>query len=405
MEQSPPLDKEPIRQLQEMEILARLTAPVLHNFNNVLTTIIGYTDLALEHFSEKDPFWIHLDQIKMAGMRATGIASQLSAFCRTQVRQQRIVDLNEIITHIKTMLQQLMGGGIEVRISQSQDLNHIKADPVELQHLIMNLAINARDAMLHGGELTLTTENITVDQKYVHGSTCVHPGSYVVLTISDTGCGMDEVLLERIFEPFFTTKGKEKGTGLGLSTVYDTVAQYKGYVLVDSEVGRGTTFKIYLPVADEMPEGLNHPGNDLRDFQLRGRYETVLLVEDDPSLRDLMSEILSEEGYGVLEAANGQEAEFFVQNCIEGEFHLLLTDVEMPRMGGRELAQKVRILHPEVKMLFISGYHDVSDTRNAALQPGTVFLQKPFSKGLLVRKVREVLDSPAPNGGPSNMKN
>jgi CheY-like chemotaxis protein len=325
-----------------------------------------------------------------AGARAATLTRQLLAFSRKQILQPRVIDLNAAVTDMEKMLRRLIGEDIELQVILQSEIGHIKADPGQIEQVIMNLAINARDAMPDGGKLTIETKNIYLDDDYARNHIAVAPGPFVMLALSDTGCGMDQDTLKHIFEPFFTTKEAGKGTGLGLSTVYGIVKQSGGNIWVYSEPVHGTTFKIYLPRVDEEVEELRQAASKI-EFQ-QGR-ETILLVEDDVSVRNLAREILEMNGYKVIEAAEGKEALLLCERYQE-PIHLLLTDVVMPEIGGRELSKRLVEKYPEMRVLYMSGYTDNAIVHHGALDHGTNFIQKPFSPAALVKKVRECLDTP-----------
>ena len=332
-----------------------------------------------------------IEQIKKAGDRAHSLTRQLLAFSRRQMLQPKVLDLNAVVSNLEPMLHRLIGENIELAIVLKPGLGQVKADPGQLEQVIMNLTINARDAMAQGGKLLLETDNATLDDVYARQHLPMQPGSYVRLAVSDTGCGMDEATQSRIFEPFFTTKEQGKGTGLGLSTVYGIVKQSGGYIWVYSEPGQGTTFKIYLP-------RVAAPADSVLPVthwsKLPQGTETLLLVEDEPEVRWLVRDMLQHLGYTILEARHGIEAQVLsIQH--PGPIHLLVTDVVMPQMSGREIAEQLRSEHPETKVLYMSGYTDDAVVRHGVLAAEVAFLQKPFTPEGLALKVREVLDGPS----------
>jgi two-component system cell cycle sensor histidine kinase/response regulator CckA len=329
-------------------------------------------------------------QIKSAADRAAGITRQLLAFSRKQVRSPRLIDLNNVMLNLDTMLRRLIGEDIEVLTVPAVDLGTVKADPGQIEQVLMNLALNARDAMPIGGKLTLETSNIQLDDAYAREHQAVEPGRYVMLAVSDTGIGMSPETLAHIFEPFYTTKEPGKGTGLGLSTVYGVVKASGGYIWVYSELGQGTTFKIYLPRVDQAAQPLTA---ESRPSGVPRGTETILLVEDDPQLNQLASSVLAHCGYKVLAAANAEEG-LAVCRTHPHEIHLLVTDVVMPKMNGRQLAEQVAQIRPSVKLLYVSGYTSNAIVHYGVLDAGLWFLPKPFSLAALVAKVREVLDAP-----------
>jgi signal transduction histidine kinase/CheY-like chemotaxis protein len=380
--------KEQFRQSQKMEAIGRLAGGIAHDFNNLLTVIKGYSELSLIKLKEGDPLKGNIEEIHRASQRAANLTRQLLAFSRRQILEMKVLDLNTILKDLDKMLRRVIGEDIELVTLFAEGIGRIRADPGQIEQMILNLTVNARDAMPNGGKLTIETSNIELDENYVRSHIAVKPGLYVMLSVSDTGVGMTPEVKERVFEPFFTTKEKGKGTGLGLSTVYGIVKQSGGNIWVYSEPGHGTTFKIYLPWVEEKADALHR--RDDPDILPRGS-ETVLLVEDDLSVRGLAVRVLRENGYNLLEAANGNEALRMAQEYA-GEIHLLLTDVVMPQMGGKELADRIKPLRPDIKVLFTSGYTDNAIVHHGVLEPGTNFLQKPFSPASLAHKVREVLD-------------
>ncbi|WP_447975046.1 ATP-binding protein [Nitrospira sp. Kam-Ns4a] len=380
-------------QAQKMEAVGKLAGGVAHDFNNLLTIINGYSHLLLSRLAVNDPLRPDVEEIKQAGDRAAALTQQLLAFSRRQVLIPSVLDLNAVVSGMSSMVQRLLGEDIDLSTALAPALGHVRADRSQLEQVIMNLAVNARDAMPQGGKLTIETANVDIDDSFRHGQV-VAPGRYVLLAVSDTGQGMDEETKARVFEPFFTTKGLGKGTGLGLSTVYGIVRQSGGYIFVYSEPGKGSTFKIYLPRVDEAvepePAALADPG-------LPRGNETILLVEDEPGVRMLVRDTLELQGYTVLEARHGIEA-LVLSSRHPGPVHLLLTDVVMPQMSGREVAAQLLAARPDVKVLYMSGYAENSVVHHGILDPGTAFLQKPFTPDVLVRRVREVLDGAGPRG-------
>ncbi len=378
-----------LRQVQKMEAIGRLAGGVAHDFNNLLTVISGYCQMLLEDPGASGPQREYIAEIKDAGDRAAALTRQLLAFSRQQVLQPRILDLNALIANVEKMLRRLIGEDIELVTAQAPEVELVKADPGQVEQIIMNLAVNARDAMPKGGKLTIETTNVELDETYVHSHGPVKPGPYVMLAVCDTGIGMDSQTQSRIFEPFFTTKEQGKGTGLGLSTVYGIVKQTGGYIWVYSEPGRGATFKIYLPRVEEVAETIEPRKVPAK---LHEGTESILLVEDEERVRKLTRRILEANGYKVLVATRGDEA---LRICGEhkGAIHLLLTDVVMPEMSGPEVANQLSLLRAEMRVLYMSGYTDDAVVRHGMLEPGMAFLQKPFTPEILLSKVREVLDS------------
>ena len=377
-----------LRQAQKMEAVGRLAGGIAHDFNNLLTAIIGYTDLALADLREGDPMRQDMEDILRAAHRAAGLTRQLLAFSRQQVLAPRVLDLNEVVQTVDKMLGRLVGEDIELQSVLAPGLGHIKADPGQLEQVIVNLAVNARDAMPTGGKLTIETADVEVAETRGRDLTTVPAGRYVMLAITDSGTGMDEDTKARIFEPFFTTKEQGKGTGLGLATVYGIVKQSGGFIWVYSEPGHGTTFKIYLPRVEGAADALAPP---VGTAAVPRGTETVLIVEDEEAVRALAKTALARKGYRVLEAANGGEALLLCESE-RAPIHLLVTDVVMPGLGGADLAQRLAPLRSEMKVLFISGYTDRAAARHGTMQPGAAYLEKPFSLDALARKVREVLD-------------
>jgi PAS domain S-box-containing protein len=379
-----------LRQSQKMEGVGQLAGGIAHDFNNLLTVINSYSAMVLGELDFSNPFARNgIEQIKEAGHRAASLTRQLLMFSRQQVLEPKVLDLNEVVSNIGKLLRRLIGEDITQVLCLHPALGRVKIDPGQMEQVIMNLAVNARDAMPGGGQLTIETENVELDNAYARKHAAVQPGPYVMLAVSDTGCGMDADTQARIFEPFFTTKGVGKGTGLGLATVYGIVKESGGNVWVYSELGKGTTLKIYLPRV-EKPSVLPEPGAAPTEL-LRGS-ETVLLVEDDEMVRALAQAILERCGYHVLAARNVHDALRFAQEG-PGQIHLLLTDTIMPVMNGPELAKQVRSIRPKTKVLFMSGYTDKVISYTVVLEPGTAFLQKPFTPQTLTHKVREVLDA------------
>ncbi len=372
-----------LRQALKMEAVGQLAGGVAHDFNNLLGVIIGYSEILTERLEATHPLRNHAEQIKNAGNRAASLTRQLLAFSRQQVLQPKVIDLNSVVAEMGKMLRRLIREDIELTTVQDPALGQVKADPGQIEQVIMNLAVNARDAMPHGGKLTIETTNSKLDDADVKQRPYVRPGRFVLVTVSDTGVGMNAETQARIFEPFFTTKEVGKGTGLGLATVYGIVKQSDGFIWVYSEVGKGTTFKIYLPRVDQLVEATEAS----REQSVPGGSETILLVEDAEPLRKLAREILQSSGYTVLDTGHSAEA-LQIADLHKGLIHLLLTDVVMPGMGGRQLAECLTRLCPQIKVLYMSGYTDV---HRGMLDPDGVLLEKPFTRAALTGKVREVL--------------
>jgi PAS domain S-box-containing protein len=384
------LSEEKLRQSQKLEAVGQLAGGVAHDFNNLLTVINGYSDLLMRKLEPNSPIRLTLEEIKHAGERAASLTRQLLAFSRRQVLQPEVLKLNVIVANVDKMLSRLIGEDINLLTVLEPELGQIKADPGQIEQVLLNLAVNARDAMPQGGKLTIETANAYLDGQYSQSHTDIQPGHYVMLAMSDTGCGMTTEMQGHIFEPFYTTKEQGKGTGLGLSTVYGIVKQSGGNLWVYSEVGYGTTFKLYLPRVDELSE--TDETRDMPAEPVRGR-ETVLLAEDEEQVRRMARTILEMYGYHVLEASNGNEAVSIYKEH-EAEIDMLLTDAVMPQMSGRELREVLVSLCPDIKVLYMSGYTDDAIMRHGLLEQEIVFLQKPFTAEALVRKVREVLDAP-----------
>ncbi|MFH0995664.1 MAG: response regulator [Pseudomonadota bacterium] len=377
-----------LRESQKMDAIGRLAGGVAHDFNNMLSIINGYAELLLMKLKEDDPLCTDVGQILKAGNRAADLTRQLLAFSRKSIVQPKVISLNTVVSGVEKMLQRLIGEDIRVAFEMAGDLGHVRVDPGLIEQVIMNLAVNARDAMPLGGQLTIETRNVDLDESFSRRHVSVSPGSYVMLAVSDTGAGMDEATRQRIFEPFFTTKEKGKGTGLGLSMVYGIVKQNNGSIWVYSEPGQGTAFKIYLP---RIAEAVELEQIAPVDPTARGT-ETILIVEDEEAVCTLVKKILLSAGYQVLTAINGGEALMLLERRQE-PVHLLLTDVVMPGMSGRELADRLLKIHPEMKVLFMSGYTDDAIVHHGVLDPDAHFIGKPFAMTTVQRKVREVLDS------------
>jgi len=376
-------------QSQKLEAVGRLAGGISHDFNNLLTVILGYTDISKRTLKEGDPLLRNLEEIGKASERAASLTRQLLAFSRKQVMQPKVFDLNTVVSDLKKMLRRMIGEDIELRVISEADLGNIKADPVQLEQVIMNLVVNARDAMPRGGKLSIETSNVYLDESYAREHVSVDPGEYVMLAISDTGCGMNEETRQRIFEPFFTTKESGKGTGLGLSMVYGIVKQSGGNIWVYSEEGRGTTFKIYFPRVTAEAEEYRRVGDT---FEMPKGSETILLVEDAALVRTLARQVLETAGYKVLEAASA-EAALTICEPNGTRIDLLLTDVVMPGMSGNDMSKILLARQPDMPVLYMSGYTDEAIVQHGVLEAGINFLQKPFSPGALALKVREVLDA------------
>jgi PAS domain S-box-containing protein len=381
--------EEQLRQSQKMEGIGRLAGGIAHDFNNLLTVIKGYSQLSLIELKENDPMRGGIEEINRAADRAADLTRQLLAFSRRQILEMRVLDLNSVLRDLDKMLRRVIGEDIELVTLLAEDLARVKTDHGQMQQVIMNLAVNAKDAMPNGGKLTIETANVELDETYARSHVAVIPGRYAMLSVSDTGVGMTAEVKEQVFEPFFTTKEKGKGTGLGLATVYGIVKQSGGNIWIYSEPGQGTTFKIYLPRVDEPLEELKEKA-EVKGIP-RGS-ETILVVEDEEKVLKLTVQILRGQGYAVLEAPHGDDA-LLVCEQHEGPIHLMLTDVVMPNMSGLELAKRLKAFHPEMKVLYMSGYTDNAIVHHGVLEKGMNYIQKPFTIEGLARKVREVLDN------------
>jgi PAS domain S-box-containing protein len=383
--------EEQLRGAMRMEAVGRLAGGIAHDFNNILTVINGYCELLLR---QQDPVQAgrdQLEQIKNAGERAAALISQLLAFSRKQIVKPKIINLNTIVQNLETMLKRLIGENIQFETKLEPSLGNIKIDPAQLEQVIMNLVVNARDAMPVGGRLLIETRNRVVDEQYARMHAPQNPGSYVMLLVKDTGTGMDREIVAHIFEPFFTTKEKGKGTGLGLSTLYGIVKQSDGFVWVESIPRQGSTFRIYFPVHDQQ---IDAEESGQQQKKLLQGDETVLIVEDDNAVRDLTRSFLQHYGYTVFTAESGNQA---LQLCrrLTQKLDLAIIDVIMPGLSCKELSASIAAHFPQIKILFISGYTDEAITQQGVLEPDVAFLQKPFSIEVLGQKVRQVLDSSA----------
>jgi hypothetical protein len=388
--------EEQLRQAQKMEALGQLAGGIAHDFNNLLNVIIGYSDLVRRQLMEADPMRDRIEQIRSAGHRAASLTRQLLAFSRKQVVAPKVLDLNGVLSDLHRMLERLLGESVELASSRKDGLGRIKADPGQIEQVIMNLAVNARDAMQSGGRITIETDNVILDTAKPEMPGGVEPGRYIMLAVHDSGIGMSPEVQARVFEPFFTTKEPGRGTGLGLATVYGIVKGAGGHIELQSALGRGTTFRIYFPRVDAPADAVI--GRESRDFA-RGS-ETILVVEDEESVRHFVRDSLTHCGYSVLEAADGRQAEEIWRRAPE-QIHLLLTDVVLPGVGGCELAVRLKDDRPSLKVLFMSGYTDERVTREISGEAGAPFLPKPFALPVLARKVREALDSTSPPAEPA----
>jgi len=380
--------EEQLRQAQKMDAVGRLAGGVAHDFNNLLMVINGYTEVLLEQLDKGSAMHHKVQSIQQAADRAATLTRQLLAFSRKQLLELKVVDVNTVIADMERLLRPLIGENIELVTRLSTQTGHTRADAGQLEQVIMNLVVNAKDAMPDGGKITLQSADVTVRQNFSEHR-FIHPGRYAVISVSDTGHGMDKETQSRIFEPFFTTKEKGKGTGLGLSTVYGIVKQSNGYVFPESQIGKGTTFYVYLPRVEDSAEEMSPAQSPQSEA---GGCETVLLVEDEESVRELVRVTLTARGYRVIEAENG-ECGLRVAEEFKEPIDILITDVVMPGIGGRELAKKLLLMRPGISVLYLSGYTEDAVVTQGALGPGTAFLQKPFTLQNLSKKVREVLRS------------
>jgi two-component system cell cycle sensor histidine kinase/response regulator CckA len=392
--------EEQLRHAQKMEAVGRLAGGVAHDFNNLLSVILGYTKLALADLDADDPIAADLAEVETAATRAAELTRQLLAFGRKQVFTLRVVDLNEVLFTLHRMLTRVVGEDVEVRLVQAPRLAPVKVDVAQIEQIVLNLVVNARDAMPRGGKLTIETQNIELGDDYAAEHVDVVAGPHVMLAVSDTVEGMDEATRLRIFEPFFTTKELGKGTGLGLSTVFGIVQQSGGTIWVYSEPNVGTTFKIYFPTTDEAAEAIANTPPGIKRF--RGT-ETLLVVEDDPQVRALTCGILKRHGYQILEAENADEALLLCER-FSGKIHLLLSDVVLPKMNGGELAARLAALRPDMKRLFMSGYTENSIVDQGVLDPNVAFVQKPIAPEVLLAKIRDVLEPGGPSSTPGGEK-
>jgi len=378
-----------LRQSQKMEAVGQLAGGVAHDFNNLLTAILGYCNLILDDLPPEDPRRSDLEEIQSAGERAAALTRQLLAFSRRQMLHPQIVDINAVVQQLEKLLRRLISEDVELMTALAPDLMAVRVDPAAVEQILVSLAVNARDAMPVGGRLTIETANVELDEAYAVTHVTMRPGAYVMLAVSDTGEGMEEATRARVFEPFFTTKEQGKGSGLGLATVYGMVKQSGGYIWVYSEIGHGTSFKVYLPPAAERSPVDDGRGGRRETDAMHG-WETVLLVEDEDAVRALAREVLRRHGYVVLEARHGVDALRVAERHTDA-IHLMVTDVVMPHMSGRDLAERLSTVRPAMKVLFMSGYTDHA-VMHRDLTPGSAFIQKPFTPETFARKVRTILD-------------
>jgi two-component system cell cycle sensor histidine kinase/response regulator CckA len=392
--------EEQLRQSQKMEAIGQLAGGIAHDFNNLLTVIRGYSQLTLREIQKHDPLWENIEEIDKAANRASELTRQLLAFSRRQILEFKVIDLNVLMDGMEKMLRRMIRENIELIIEPGENLGKIKADPGQIEQVILNLAVNAKDAMPSEGKLILGAGNVELDEGFVRSHVGSKVGRYVRLLVMDTGCGMTREVRERVFEPFFTTKGKGEGTGLGLSTVYGIVKQSGGYIWVSSEVGRGTGVEIYLPRVDEGVEELEEEEEEKKGDGEYWGDETILVVEDEETVRKLAVQILRRRGYRVMEALHGGDA-LLVCERYQGLIDLIISDVVMPGMGGPELIKRLRQVRQDFRVLYMSGYTDESVVTHGIREGEMEFIQKPFSLEELSRKVREVLDRPHPTLSPN----
>ena len=377
---------------QKMEVIGQLAGGIAHDFNNVLAVIVGYSDLITSDLEPDSPLRAYTEEIRLASERAAGLTGQLLIFSRKQKVQPVILGLNEVIKGTENMLRRLIDENIEMTLIPGTEIGCVKADPGYVGQILMNLVVNARDAMPNGGRIVIETSDVRLDKAYAAAHTGVPPGDYVMLSITDTGTGMTDEVKTHLFEAFFTTKEPGKGTGLGLATCQTIIQQSGGHIGVDSEVGQGTTFRIYFPrIAEPLPPVVS---SIPKPEPLRRGTETLLIVEDEPSVRHLACGVLQSQGYEVLAASNGQEALRVAREHKGQPIGLVVTDVIMPRMGGKVMAEWLKTTNPDMKILFTSGYTDDAIAHHGVLDPGVAFLPKPYTSSNLARKVREMLDAP-----------
>jgi signal transduction histidine kinase/ActR/RegA family two-component response regulator len=379
--------EEQLRQAQKMEAVGRLAGGVAHDFNNLLSVVLTCSQFLLDALDEDDPRHSDAKSIQLAGQRARDLTRQLLAFGRQQVLEPKVLDLREVVADMEDMLRRIIGEDIVLEIRHAAEMGRTRADQSQVEQIVMNLVVNARDAMPSGGRLTIETSQVDLDEAYAREHVGTRHGPHVMLAVSDNGTGMDKATRERVFEPFFTTKEKGKGTGLGLSTVFGIVQQSGGSIWVYSEPGAGATFKVYLPITDD---AVSAPVALPAAVSLAGT-ETILVVEDEEQVRAIVGSILKRHGYRVLEARGHEEAVAWAEK--PGPLHLLLTDVVMPGMGGRELARRLSVLRPDLRVLFMSGYTDNAIVHHGVLDPGVMLLEKPITPDALARKVRYALDA------------
>lgn len=372
---------------QKMEVIGHLAGGVAHDFNNILGVIMFSNDLIVAGLDPDSPLLKFTEQIEDASHRAVALTRQLLVFSRNETIEPVVLDLNDVMKEVEKMLRRLVGENIEMKVMPGNEVGHIEADSGYVGQVLMNLVVNARDAMANGGILTIATSNVTIDEGHAHAG--LTPGDYVLLSVSDTGMGMTEEVRSRLFEAFYTTKESGKGTGLGLTTCQTIIRQSGGHILVESEVGKGTTFKVYFPRVDQPLDAGSDP---TPSAPLQGGTETLMVVEDDPAVRFLACGLLETQGYEVLSAINGQDALHVAQSHKGAPISLVITDVIMPLMGGKVMAEWLKATYPDIKVLFTSGYTDDAIAKHGVFEPGVAFLQKPYTPRILTRKVREMLD-------------
>ena len=376
---------------QKMEVIGHLAGGVAHDFNNILAVIMGYSQLAMESLGPDDALKSNLETIRSAAEHASGLTRQLLIFSRKQAVQPVVLDLNDVVKDLDKMLQRLIGENIAMTVLLGNRVGRIKADSGHLGQLLMNLVVNARDAMPNGGKLTIATDNVALDENYARTHPGAMAGNQVMLSVSDTGTGMTDEVKAHMFEAFFTTKPKGKGTGLGLATCQTIVQQSGGHIGFDSKIGKGTTFKVYFPRVEQPVDIAAGP---IQTGPLPRGTETLLVVEDEPAVRHLARDVLEAQGYEVLRAANGLHAMFVAREHKGSPIRLVITDVIMPQMGGKLMAEWLKATHPNLKILFTSGYMDDTIAHHGVLEPAVAFLPKPYTPATLTRKVREMLDTP-----------
>jgi two-component system, cell cycle sensor histidine kinase and response regulator CckA len=375
---------------QKMEVIGHLASGVAHDFNNILAVIMGYSDMITSDLEPDSPVLKYAEEIQHAAERAAGLTQQLLVFSRKETVQPVVLDLDDVVTNLDKILRRLIGENIEMTIVPGKQAGRFKADPGYIGQVLMNLVVNARDAMPNGGKLSIATSNVTLDENHARAHTGVVPGDYVMLTVSDTGTGMTDEVKARMFEAFFTTKSSGKGTGLGLATCKTIVQQSGGHIDVDTEVGKGTTFKIYFPRVEQPPDVAVKP---VQTVPLSGGTETLLVVEDEPSVRHLAGDILEAQGYEVIRASNGQHALHVAREHKGSPICLVITDVIMPQMSGKVMAEWLKTTYPDLKILFTSGYTDDAIAQHGVLKSGVAFLPKPYTPVALASAVRAMLDN------------